>query len=299
VSVRETETGQAQTGHAALASVGARLAEMRNKQQLSLESVAADLHLRLEVVQALESGDEASLPAAAFVRGYVKSYARLLGASEKDFIAELPEISAQQPVPLKTVGMRRRRVSVPVGKWLSWGVAFVAAALMISYGVPVLERLWSPATDEPASSQLELPQATSEQSAQALQLPVPDQPAAEVDDTVSESADAEEAVPEPAEVAGQRAEDKRDDVQDATVEAAGPAVVQMRFKENSWVEMEAQGHRLLAGMQRAGSERTVRAEPPIHLLLGNAPGVELVYRGVPVDLTPHLRGNVARLTLEE
>jgi cytoskeleton protein RodZ len=55
----------------------------------------------------------------------------------------------------------------------------------------------------------------------------------------------------------------------------------------------------VVGTQRAGSERTVRAEPPITVLLGNAPGVELSYRGKPFDLSPYLRGKVARVTLED
>jgi len=32
--------------------------------------------------------------------------------------------------------------------------------------------------------------------------------------------------------------------------------------------------------------------------VGNASGVELSYRGKPVDLAPHTRSDVARLTLE-
>ena len=73
----------------------------------------------------------------------------------------------------------------------------------------------------------------------------------------------------------------------------------MRFSEDSWVEMESHGRKLVVGTQYAGSERTVRAEPPIQILLGNAPGVELVYRGKVVDITPYQRGKVARLILED
>ena len=37
----------------------------------------------------------------------------------------------------------------------------------------------------------------------------------------------------------------------------------------------------------------------VHLLLGNAPGVEVIFRGKPVDMGSHQRGKVARLTLED
>jgi len=73
----------------------------------------------------------------------------------------------------------------------------------------------------------------------------------------------------------------------------------MRFNEDSWVEMESNGRKLVSGTQPAGSERSVRAEPPISILLDNAPGVEIEYRGSPVDIAPSTRGKVARLVLED
>jgi cytoskeleton protein RodZ len=87
----------------------------------------------------------------------------------------------------------------------------------------------------------------------------------------------------------------------APVADEGPelATITLRFSEDSWVEMESNGRKLVVGIQAAGSERTVRASPPVQVLLGNAPGVELQYRGKAVDLKPHRRGNVARLVLED
>jgi cytoskeleton protein RodZ len=82
-------------------------------------------------------------------------------------------------------------------------------------------------------------------------------------------------------------------------DTAGPAMITLRFSEDSWVEMESHGRKLVVGTQTAGSERSVRAEPPISVLLGNAPGVTLEYRGKPVDLQRYQRGNVARLILED
>jgi hypothetical protein len=48
---------------------------------------------------------------------------------------------------------------------------------------------------------------------------------------------------------------------------------------------------------RAGSRRTYNGAEPFHLLLGRASSVELFHNGEKVDLAPHTRGNVARLTL--
>ena len=93
--------------------------------------------------------------------------------------------------------------------------------------------------------------------------------------------------------------EKRSRPSEVAPQTAGPAVIKMRFREDSWVEMEANGRKLVVGTQPAGSERTVRAEPPIQLLLGNAPGVEITYRGQAVDVASYQRGKVARLTLDD
>ena len=314
-----------------LASVGATLAAAREEQQRSLDSVAADLHLQPAVVGAIERGDEAKLPASTFLRGYVRSYARLLGLDDTSLTAQLPLLNEYRPAPLKRVGIRRSGVSLPRGKWLLWSLVLAALAVMIIYGVPAVERLWSQRSGEPASDQLQLPLAGTEESevseeseaspepAESVllsapdELPVGEEPVseAEVPETdqsgvggvlVDQSDSDEEMQSEPTQTLGVEAEadkEKSSESRKAAPQVAGPAVIQMRFLEDSWVEMEANGRKLVVGTQPAGSERTIRAEPPIQILLGNAPGVEITYRGEAVDIASHQRGKVARLTLDD
>ena len=320
---READTDQER--QLGLASVGATLAAAREQQQRSLDSVAADLHLQPAVVGAIERGDEAKLPASTFLRGYVRSYARLLGLDDTSLTAQLPLLNEYRPAPLKRVGIRRSGVSLPRGKWLLWSLVLAALAVMIIYGVPAVERLWSQRSSEPVSDQLQLPLAGTEESeaspesAESVLLSAPDElplgedPVieAEVPETdqsgvgealVDQSDPDEEKQSEPTQALGVEAEvdkEKSSESHKAAPQVAGPAVVQMRFLEDSWVEMEANGRKLVVGTQPAGSERTIRAEPPIQILLGNAPGVEITYRGEAVDIASHQRGKVARLTLDD
>ena len=318
---RDADTDQQR--QAGLASVGATLAAAREEQQRSLESVAADLHLQPGVVRAIEYGDEAKLPASTFLRGYVRSYARLLGLDDTPLIAQLPRLNQYQPVPLKRVGMRRSGVSLPRAKWLVWSLVLAVLAVIVIYGVPAVERLWSQRSSKPVSDQLQLPSTGSEESeslaepAESDLLPVPDEfpvrdeqieetqvteiakPA--VDDTPIERPDSVEAKAVEQQMLDVEVQtDKEQSSKSRTsAKVAGPAVVKMRFLEDSWVEMEANGRKLVVGTQPAGSERTVRAEPPIQILLGNAPGVEISYRGEAVNLASYQRGKVARLTLDD
>ena len=318
---RDADTDQER--QAGLASVGATLAAAREEQQRSLESVAADLHLQPGVVRAIEYGDEAKLPASTFLRGYVRSYARLLGLDDTPLIAQLPRLNQYQPVPLKRVGMRRSGVSLPRAKWLVWSLVLAVLAVIVIYGVPAVDRLWSQRSSAPVSDQLQLPLTGSEESeslaesAEAGLLPVPDEfPVRDeqIEETqvteIAKPAVDEAPVERPDSAEAKAVEQQMLDVEVQTdkeqssksrpsAKVAGPAVVKMRFLEDSWVEMEANGRKLVVGTQPAGSERTVRAEPPIQILLGNAPGVEISYRGEAVDLASYQRGKVARLTLDD
>lgn len=66
--------------------LGAKLRRARESQRLSQIDVARRLRLRLEVIESLERDDFSKLPAAVFVRGYLRSYAKLVHLSEDEII---------------------------------------------------------------------------------------------------------------------------------------------------------------------------------------------------------------------
>ena len=65
---------------------GVRLRERRELQRLSLESVAMQLHTSVQVVRALEENDLGKLPPPVYVRGFLRSYARLLELPESEVL---------------------------------------------------------------------------------------------------------------------------------------------------------------------------------------------------------------------
>jgi cytoskeleton protein RodZ len=89
----------------------------------------------------------------------------------------------------------------------------------------------------------------------------------------------------------------------APAAAAGPtserSELRLAFEDESWVEIkDAGGSVILSQLNRPGSQRTVHGVPPLSLVIGNAHGVKLTYRGKEVDLGPHTKVDVARLVLE-
>ena len=68
-------------------SPGEQLRNARQGYRWSVEDVAANLNLTVEMVRALESGDTEALPGPTFVRGYLRAYARLMEIDESTVLA--------------------------------------------------------------------------------------------------------------------------------------------------------------------------------------------------------------------
>ncbi len=66
---------------------GEQLRNARQGYRWSVEDVAANLNLTVEMVRALESGDTEALPGPTFVRGYLRAYARLMEIDESTVLA--------------------------------------------------------------------------------------------------------------------------------------------------------------------------------------------------------------------
>ena len=72
---------------------GEYLRDCRLKNEWSLEDVAGDLNLKVRVIEGLESGDYSELPERTYIRGYLRSYARLLRISEDIILDDMVAVS--------------------------------------------------------------------------------------------------------------------------------------------------------------------------------------------------------------
>jgi cytoskeleton protein RodZ len=130
----------AQTGLDSLAAVGARLAQLREAKNWSLDDVSARLKVSSAKLRALEAGDVSQLPDTTFALGVVRSYAKMLGADPAPFTQALrrvqgvPEPDLSMPASAGT-DLPRGRVSLSLGggqkrrSWL-WGIAAVVVAVI-------------------------------------------------------------------------------------------------------------------------------------------------------------------------
>jgi cytoskeleton protein RodZ len=123
-----------------VAAVGARLTQLREAKNWSLDDVSARLKVSPQKLRALESGDLSLFPDRNFATGIVRSYAKIMGADPAPFTAALRHANGpvEQNLSLPAssgAGLPRGRVSVPLGSsprrrsWL-WGVAAVIVAVI-------------------------------------------------------------------------------------------------------------------------------------------------------------------------
>ncbi len=73
----------------AVTNIGSFLREQRELSKLSLEKVSQKTKINLNILRALEANDFSKLPSAAYVKGFVLSYARVLGLDHNEVIHKL------------------------------------------------------------------------------------------------------------------------------------------------------------------------------------------------------------------
>lgn len=77
-------------------SPGARLAAARNAAGWTVEQVAAQLKITRHQVLAIEADDYNSLPAPAIIRGFVRTYAKLLRIDSAPLLELMPDVHGKK-----------------------------------------------------------------------------------------------------------------------------------------------------------------------------------------------------------
>ncbi len=258
---------------------GELLAARRNELRWTLQEVSQRLKLAPRQITALEANDFASLPGMASVRGFIRSYARLL---ELDPVPLLEMLSneanpAVDPIllrrPLPSRGFPGRRYAPPSGhrrgsRRLS-GLAllvmvFVGALAYAAYrhGLPTIN------IDVPSVS-------TVFGSWKDLTEPTP-----------NEATDQPVSAPEVATVDEQKSIDPS-------------RLLELNLREDAWVEISAlNGNKLVSRLMKAGTTEQFDMSEPVILVIGNASGVDANLRGQPLNLRAVARDNVSKLSLK-
>jgi len=312
------------------ATAGARLKAAREAAGLSLDAVAQQLKLAPRQVRALEEDDWARLPGRTFVRGFARNYARFVQLDPEAVVALLPSPDHAPALERPTLaGTRRPMGEIPVervakpsaARWLLplLLLALVAAAALYEFARPqwrlpdFLSRDGAQRTT-PAPAEAVAPVTIQGSGTLTTALPNPVSgsapPAPPAGDANGATAGVAMSAPptgtsSPAVAPATAPASPRStsaapapDAGAASDAAPAEAALVLTFKGTSWAEVkDARGRVVLQMTGGSGMTQTVSALPPLELALGNAPLVDVTYRGQALDLAPYMRGTVARVAL--
>ncbi len=141
-----------------MGDLGNLLRETRERKSLSLEQAEVDTRIRYKFLVALENEDYAALPAPAYVKGFLKTYAAYLGLDPQQVLALYNAVAGPAgntplpTVPLVEVPMEGRRSLWPI----ITGLAIVAGILLLAAAIVRTPwRAWvglTPATPQPTAT---------------------------------------------------------------------------------------------------------------------------------------------------
>lgn len=254
-------------------SLGKTLRQARELLGLNVADVSKQIKFSSRQIEALEADDFQHLPEIPFLRGFVRSYAKLLHLDAQPLLACIPNLDAvkEAPAPVEVIfpsaHTPQRQNLILLGAALLLAVVVVAFAVW-NYTMP-------PATPEIAQVKVPLP--------------------AETEIIPASSVEALQAIAEHALIPQAESQVV------STVQRAPDDTLRLVFDTESWVKIiDRNGRILVSQINPSGSELKLNGYAPFSMIISNAASVQLYYRGKQVDLLPYIKpsGKVARLTLE-
>ncbi|MDQ1093081.1 cytoskeleton protein RodZ [Xanthomonas sacchari] len=266
---------------------GQQLREAREAAGLSIDDVGGRLRMPVHVVQALESEQWQRLGAPVFVRGQLRSYARLLGVDLE------PLLQTAQIAPVQPVELISHTHTPPLRRMLESATRrMVYVVITAGLAVPVWYATRSHFADDggPSTASLDVVPGAPGSPAAATATPVNGTAAAAVPAAPAAARPAANTAPYIASLTPMPRP-----AQEAEPEKKG---LSLSFQGDSWVQVLApDGTPVEKALLKAGESRTYAPGQVGRVVLGNASAVQVQQAGSTVDLTPFRRANVARFAV--
>ncbi len=253
--------------------------------------------MKPSVLTAIETGNTGEIP-SVYLRGHIRNYARFLGMNPSSLEEQMEHVQGAEPEVQTVFTVKTRRGTAE--KWLKASSYLAASALIATLAWQFTHQAVRFSQGDP-------------QQADAAAMP-PDAAERAALQNTSESRQANthlNASIASAEVLGENGGLRGDSAAEQAWAAIGAApeagsadasesnILSITTSADTWVEItDASGRQLELDLIRAGNSREYNGEAPFDVMIGRASAVVLNMDGQAVDLGPHTRGNVARMTLQ-
>ncbi|MBA5238978.1 MULTISPECIES: cytoskeleton protein RodZ [Pectobacterium] len=316
---------------------GERLREARERLGFTQQTIAERLCLKISTVRDIEDGTTPADLAPTFLRGYVRSYAKLVHLPEDELLPAVDKQAIPKTIsvsPMQSFSLKKSRKKRD--GWLmtiTWLVVLVVLGLTGAWwwqNHQAQQAEINSMVDHASSMQAQTegqpvplidnsaPQETVTPNSAAAPASTPVDLSATVTATPSTPSSASSTTPSTAPSSQSPSQANTAQHQAAgngllgagavapaagTVAESNPVpaahALVMTFTADCWLEVtDASGKKLFSGMQRNGGTLNLDGQSPYKLKIGAPAAVQIQFQGKPVDLSRFVRSNqVARLTL--
>jgi cytoskeleton protein RodZ len=285
--------------------LGALLTRAREKLSFSQKDIASRLNLREEIIVALDANDFDKLPAPTYVRGYIRSYARVINLNADSLInlyegvAEAPPEILPDVKPVVQASSRDKPV-----KAMTYLVTFTLVILIIAWwqGQHIVSTDFF-ASNTKTSSGGKYPGGFTYtydivNHPDTVEISEID----ELDDSglkdmkIVDLAKTSESKPD----AILSIEDSLNlNAQTNLNTLANSDILKMELTAESWIEVyDILGEKLYRGLARPGEKISIVGTAPLSVKLGNARAVSVNFNGNAFDTSTYTKAGVARFLLE-
>ena len=308
---------------------GDRLQAARIENGMSIEDVAARMHLSVGILKAIEENNFDDITAPIFVKGYLRSYARIVSLGEDEMIHQYLNYYSDEDPPISPTNHLPPELS-PDDARIKWTTFLVVVGLLgfLTFwwwnqyqAKPDVVSLDTKQTDS-----MQLPEATSDTVIGENQvvddasvvgeidvsLLVADEPTVAdpvVETKTQEPVNLEQAEPEISDLAQEEMFQEMIQEEVAQAQEVGATNLEALAREvsriapmggteqldivihaDTWVDIkDANGHQLVYELLRADQEVNLIGSAPFSVFLGNAHGVNLIFNNETIDISRRIR----------
>lgn len=306
---QQIESEEQQTSEEVVYSSGSILKQAREDLGLSIDELAEQIRVPLNVLEAIEIDKVPKNLPETFIRGYIRSYARKVNVDEAIVLPEVETVAAINQTTsqsnMQSFSRRTRRKTLEKRLWYFTWLVVVAVVIAVVYWwfqdsersnfAPVVETeqsVASPAVIKATPIEVEQPIGTSDSDEQTGTI----EAVAEVTNENVEPAEQELSSDQPVELTE---EQKALVADNGEPDEAGFLKVEMQFENECWVEVyDVAGERIAVGNKPAGYLMSLNAQGPLNVVLGNPVGVSIWVNGKSYDMSDKPSNRIARFELE-
>jgi cytoskeleton protein RodZ len=259
-------------------TLGSYLKNQRESKKISLRDVAKNTRVREYILRAIEEDRQDLLPAATYVKGFLLAYAKYLNLDRKDILLRYERVLKGEPIkeePVKREPVKGEPVPPPPApspkpkqksSWSTRQTWVVGGVIVASF---IVFYFFSPYSSKP------------------LIEPGPEKPILEGKSPVASS---------PPVVAATRAPEEKTAVEEKQPLAPSPPAaatnsvpekkpfsLQMKAVEETWVSLQVEGQSEREMTFKPGEGLSVLASSRVHMIIGNAGGLNLIWNGKALD----------------